>query len=321
MSSALMKLLADRKAQSNRVKTLKPNAGRNRYRILPTWRKIENAPAHLDQEEKEKWAAQFYADFAQHFIKDASGEIKAVIVCAEKTFGEPCSVCDSIEHGLAQHGLDDLTRNRLAEAKSGGRILFNVLHIDSPNPNEPQVLEVAPSVLVGMKGVGGLISLFEEWPDLIDPVKGADIIIEKSGVGRNDTRYGVQVAGGSKPVPPEALKRLHDLDVFVKQSSAEAERRALASISAISGVLAPSARPALAAPSDVPTPVTTVAPWVEEDPTAALATHVTAPAPVAAPAPAPVAAAPAPAAPVAAKPVAKSSLDDDLERMLAELND
>jgi len=317
---ALLALIAQRKAAVSRQKTIKPKDGRNRYRILPGWKANLGDP-------------RFYMDFGQHFVKDALGAIKAVYICVDKTFGKPCQVCDTIAHGI-MNTHDDATKKRLEEAKSSARVLLNVLEIDGPTPTVPQILEVAPSVFNGKKGVGGIIGLFAEWPTMLDPNTGHDIIIEKTGSGKNDTTYSVQIAGSSKPVPAEALTKLHDLDKFVQVESEEAMRRALTSVQAISGLLAAPGglgtggdRPATPAPALPfnPTPsviapppsVTAAAPAV---PTPAVVVAPAAPAAVVQAAAAPVSVPnPAPAANAAPAAPAPSTGDQELDKLLADL--
>jgi hypothetical protein len=329
-----MELLAKRKAATGGAKTIKPKAGRNRYRILPGWR-TNGDPT-------------FFHDFGQHFIKDAAGQVKAVYICADKTFGRPCEVCDAVAQGIAA-STDDVTKKRIEEAKSSGRVLLNVLELDGTQPTVPQILEVAPSVFNGKKGVGGIIALFDEWPNMLDPNTGHDIIVEKSGSGL-DTAYSVQIAGSSKPVPAEALTKLVDLDAYVMQENAQAQQRALASVRAVAGLPAPTQTYAPAAlPPGAANAYTAQepAPWEADDtldigslsnPVAAAAVAQ----PVAAPAPAPAApaatvevaaavaavatqpvAAAAPAAvaqPVAAAaPAAAGTGDPELDALLAGL--
>lgn len=234
-SDALAKLLENRKqATSSFTKTIKPEPGRGRYRILPGWRKPD-AAGNVDP--------TFYHDFGQHFIKDAAGTLKAVYICTEKTYGKECDYCrmlaDAITATQSNGGGDEMV-NRLKNAQSKSRILLNVLHLDGKTPTVPQILEIAPSVFDGKRSrgggeaVGGIVGLFSEWPNLLDPNTGHDIIIERSGNGL-DTQYSVQIAGSSKPVPAEALEKLNDLDKFVAQESAERARKALVQIAAISG--------------------------------------------------------------------------------------
>jgi hypothetical protein len=146
-------------------------------------------------------------------------------------------VCEAVAQGIAA-STDDVMKKRIEDAKSSGRVLLNVLELDGSQPTVPQILEVAPSVFNGKKGVGGIISLFDEWPNMLDPMSGNDIIIEKSGAGL-DTAYGVSVAGSSRPVPPEVLTKLNDLDAYVMQENEQAQMRALASVRAVAGLPAP----------------------------------------------------------------------------------
>jgi gp32 DNA binding protein like len=234
MSNALMALIAQRKAATSRQNTLKPPAGRSRYKILPGWRKDDSKGPR----------EQFYQDFGQHFLKNAAGEIKSVYVCVDKTYGRPCPICDMVAQGIT-NSVDDAEKKRMEDARASGRVLLNVLHLDGQQPNTVQVLEVPPSVFNGKKGVGGIINLFTDWPNLLN-VDGdglCDIVIEKSGTGMN-TEYAVSAVPG-KPVNPAVLNQLHDLDAFVAQESGEGQQRALAAVSALTGLLPAPSRPSL----------------------------------------------------------------------------
>jgi hypothetical protein len=228
-TQTLMELLAARKAQTSGATTIKPKAGRNRYRVLPGWRKNGDVT--------------FFHDFGQHFIKDAAGAVKAVYICTDKTFGKPCEICDAVAMGI-QMSTDDATAKRIKDTGSSGRVLLNVLELDGTSPTIPQVLEVAPSVFNGKKGVGGILGLFGEWPNMLDPVAGQDIIVNKAGAGL-DTVYAVEIAGASKPVPPEALLKLVDIDAYVAQENAQAAQRALSATRAMAGLPPVSASPAI----------------------------------------------------------------------------
>jgi hypothetical protein len=203
-------------------------------------------------------------------------------------------VCAAVNNGII-NSVDDLTKKRLMDAQSSSRVLLNVLHIDGPTPEEPQILEVAPSVFNGAKGVGGIISLFDEWPDLLHPLRGNDIIIEKSGTGM-ETRYGVQVAGASKPVPLACLPKIANLDKFVAAEQEEAFRKALTSVSSITGLLPP------------PSMKDTEELFDDVLPDVGISGGVTVVDPK------PAAAAPAPAA-----LAATGGLDDELDKLLADL--
>lgn len=213
----LMELLRQKKKDMSRGKrTIKPLPGRNKYRILPTWRTTGDPV--------------FYHDFGQHFIKDTTDVLKAVYMCVDKTFGHSCPVCDQIARGIMA-SKDDVTTKALKGAEASHRVLLNVLALDSDTPTEPQVLEVSPTVFTGILG------LIEEWGvDMIDLDKGTDIIVNREGTGLL-TKYTVQVAAKSNPVPASVMKKIENLDEFVAQESAAVAQKALASVSQVAGLL------------------------------------------------------------------------------------
>lgn len=259
MSAALLAMINARKAAVSRIKTIKPALGRNRYRILPGWRVAAKAPAHLGTvpnaegvSEVDLWLSQFYLDFGQHFLKDATGKVVAVALCPEKTYGKPCKVCDEVNRGIinSKNAGDKPTELRLMEALSGASILLNVLALDTPTPMTPEVLAVAPSIFNGKKGVGGIISLFTDWPKLVSlggPGDGcADIIIEKAGAGKEGTTYSVAAVPTSVTLTPAIVALAKDLDQFVvNEDNSQSAARALSSVSAISGLLPAPSSPSM----------------------------------------------------------------------------
>jgi hypothetical protein len=217
MAKDLMALLREKKnAMGRGNRTIRPSKDRNLYRILPNW---------LGDAE-----AAFYHDFGQHFIKDAAGDLKAVYMCVDKTYGRPCDICDQISKGI-MHSTDDAVIKALENGRSSGRILLNVLDLEGDNPGQPQVLEVGSSIF------GSLLTLFDEWgTDLIDLEKGQNIVIHKAGSGLT-TKYSVQIAAKSLPVKSDVMKKIVNLDDFVAQESEEVARRALGAVSGVAGLL------------------------------------------------------------------------------------
>lgn len=289
--SSLMELLKQKKAaltSNNRQKTVKPNDGRTRWRILPSWRAADAENAEI-----------FYHDFGQHFIKDSTGTLKAVYVCVNRTFDKPCQICGAIEHAIAT-SRDDTMVELLKESKAGHRILVNALAIDSPNPTDPVILELAPSVFASILGI------IEEWGiEALSLDKGNDVIIERVGKGLL-TKYTVQVAAKSAAVDPSVMKRIANLDEYVAQESTEAANRALTNLSAVAGLLPASvaSKPA-SAPVDHLRDIT-----MDDDPLPDEVKPSAKPASVAA-----TTASAAPAAPAAAA----GDDDDELNALLAEL--
>lgn len=228
MTSALLELLKKKKQSmtaNRRAKTVKPTDGTSRFRILPGW--DAKNPA-------------FYHDFGQHFIKDSTGELKAIYMCVDKTYGKPCSICDAISKGINASS-DDAMIELLKEARSTGRVLMNALHVNGENPSEPVILEVAPTVFEA------IIGLIQEWgAEVIDLERGMDIIIERNGKGKL-TKYAVQIASKSAKVDPAIMKKITNLDEYVAQESEENATRALTNLAAISGYLSSPTRPSLPA--------------------------------------------------------------------------
>jgi hypothetical protein len=316
-SNALLDLINQRRAAFTRTKTIKPEPGRNRYRVLPSWR--------LNAEGKRDLFGQFWMDFGQHFLKGDDGKIKAVAICADKTFNKPCDVCQLVAAGIASAD-NDMLIARLKDAVSSKRILLNVLWRDNGgkcDPNVPQLLEVPVSVLEGKKGAGGLLSLYTEWPNLLNLADGLDVIVEKVGTGKEGTSYSVQIASGSTPVDVSVLDKLHDLDKFVTAEDEQSKQRALTTLHSMGGISlpAPVVQPQLAAPGMIAPSNPLGGPSTIEG----TATVVAPAAPAAAPAaPAAVAPAPAAVAPVAAAPAAPAATttttgDPALDALLADI--
>lgn len=214
--------------EKNRPKAEKIRDGRNRYRLLPGWRK--NGDPTFDH------------SFGQHFIKDATGAIVAVYVCTSHTFGNSCQICDAIRAGFRAKP-DPTTEELLKEAGASKQILVNMLHRDGKEPNKPMVFGLPVSVYEDIFKV--IEQYWEDGVNALDLDTGVDLIIDRTGSGIN-TRYSVMVAPKSSPVSKDVLNNLVDLDEYVKQESEQGLVKALAAMSNVSGLLA---APATAAPT------------------------------------------------------------------------
>lgn len=219
MTTSLMDLINKKKQEidsNNRAKTAKVPDGRSRWRILPGWR-------------ADKSDATFFHDFGAHYVKDATKAVKAVYVCTEKTFGRPCDICSTVANAMA-HSHDDVTTNLLKEAGASARVLLNALQVDGATPNVPQILELAPTAF------NQIITIMQEWGDILDLNTGHDIVIERSGKGIG-TKYVVQVAAKSQPVSPEIDAKKTDLDKYVAQESEAGKVKAITQVNAVAGLL------------------------------------------------------------------------------------
>lgn len=225
--ATLKEMMAAKKAQiaqnsGKGEKTVTPQVGSTRYRILPSWRELSD-PA-------------FYHDFGQHFIRDKKGVlVVGYIVCAEKTFAKPCVICDAIREGIFDATTDE-EKALLKGANARDRVLLNVLDIDK-DASTPIILELTGGTF------DQLIDIYQQNADkenesfniLTDINEGVDIIITRTGVGLK-TEYSIQPAiKGSKPVSAAILAKLNDLDKFVVQEQALGIAKATAGVKAILG--------------------------------------------------------------------------------------
>jgi hypothetical protein len=226
MNENLMALIRDKKNQlkvqsGQRERPTKPQDGKNQFRILPTWRKE---------------GEQFWHDFGQHYIKGLDTKVKAVNICADRTFGKPCAVCDGLANAMNSATNDDVIA-ALKDAKPSSRVLVNALNRSawSQDANTPVILELAPSVFQNVIEI--MDTWGEEGMDMLSLDEGMDILITRKGQGKQTTEYTVQPAPKSAKVSPETLKRLHDLDAYVALESNDERNRALTAIHAIVGIL------------------------------------------------------------------------------------
>lgn len=224
-ATKLMALMKDKKAALKpKAKTLKPNPGANRYVVLPGWRKGDE---HI-----------YFHEFGQHFIKNEAGELQAVYLCLDATFGRPCPVCDGISKAMKMTDDDD-TIKTLEEAVAGHKkqtYLLNVLALDSDDPNTPQILELKKSAF------GQLVETVEEWGmALFDPTEPQVIVVNRDGKGLN-TKYSVQISPKKQALPKGVMDKLNNLDEYVRQENEEQQRRALTAINSVVGLL-PAAAP------------------------------------------------------------------------------
>jgi hypothetical protein len=307
--SALLELLKQKKQAidaSRKGRTAKIPDGTSRWRFLGSWRGAADPT--------------FWHDFGQHFVKDASGTVKAIYICTEKTFNRPCAVCEAVAAGI-KGATDDATLKIVSDAKSGSRVLVNAMQLDSDKPHEVHILELPPTVFEQ------LVTIATEWEEGEAGILGAtgrDLTITRTGTGKN-TKYVVQVSPKTTEVPASAFKP-HNLDEYVAQESVEQQQRAIAQVRASAGLL-----PAPASTSGLPLAAAGAAMLVEEEPAAAPPPRRAAPAaafedvpdfveePAAAPprrAAAPAAATPAPAP---AAPAAAGGGDQELDDLLASL--
>ncbi len=268
-TAKLMELMKNKKsALKQKAKTLKPNPGANRYVLLPGWRKGEE---HV-----------WFHDFGQHFIKNSAGEIQAVHVCTDKTYGNPCAICDGLAAAM-RSTVDDDMQALLKEAAARQTYLFNVLALDTSESATPQILEVPKSVFTQF------VELIEEWgANVFDPSEPQIVTVSRDGKGLN-TKYSVQISPKKHAMPAGVFSKLNNLDEYVKQENEEQQRRALTAINRVAGLLPSADVPRTAATTSIGMDAETVSARRE--------------------------------AAVAAPTATEVALDDELDAMLGDLTD
>lgn len=209
--------------------TIKPKQGKNEYVLAGPWN---------DQ-------GDWHHNFGTHFIKDETDTLQAVYICADRTHGQPCTICKTMAEAQRTVGASNPEVSELIKKSyAAQQYLVSVLELNGSTPDTPQVLQL------GKKAFEQLVTLVENWTEQVfDPQNPQVIIIERSGTTQNDTTYTVQVSPRrqtlKKPLEPI------NLGDFVKQESEAAEKKALNAMRQIGGL---SGAPRLAAPRRADTP-------------------------------------------------------------------
>lgn len=206
---------ASKKAASNSfTRTAKPKSGRSVWRILPGW--------------DSKNPNQFFHAYGQHFIKDLEGKLKVVIGCPDKTFDEPCEICDAISEA-ARNAPNDKMREKILESRSTQRFLFNAINVDE-DPNKVEILEVGSGLF------RDIIANITEDEGLIDADLGRDFVINREGTGLN-TRYSLAVRGKDKSIKvnKSILMSLNDLEQYVTEDFDAKKTKALNALGMATG--------------------------------------------------------------------------------------
>lgn len=219
--SALKAKQQELKNKTGREKTVKPPAGSSRWRILPNWKDDPNA--------------LFSHDYGQHFIKDFSGTVKAVYVCTLRTFNKPCPICEAMARA-ATSASDENAKKLIEEARAQQVYLVNAVRKTDKGVYEKEVSILA----LPMTAFNALVTVATQYAesdelDIFDPVKGYDVIIDRSGTGPKNTKYTVMVAPKSSAIDAEYLAKRVDLEQYCDQEYEQGKTAALVALAAVSG--------------------------------------------------------------------------------------
>lgn len=144
-----------------------------------------------------------------HFVKDPSNTVKAVSVCNNKTYNEPCSICDAIsEHYSAVlssgHDKDSAQAKYVKNAYAGQRYLVNVVGVRTGKSkktgkkvtvhnSQSEVLDLPSGVWNDIFSIAATYAeMYDE--NIFDLDEGRDVVITRTGSGKDSTSYTVNVA-------------------------------------------------------------------------------------------------------------------------------
>jgi len=206
---------ASKKAASSQFqRTAKPKPGRSVWRILPGW--------------DSKNPNQFFHAYGQHYIKDMDGKLKIVIGCPDKTFDEPCEICDAVSEA-ARNAPNDKMREKILDSRSTQRFLFNAINVDDDD-SKVEILEVGSGLF------RDIVANIQEDESLIDAAEGRDFVINREGTGLN-TRYSLAVRSKDKSisVSKSVLMTLNDLEQYVTEDFDAKKTKALNALGVATG--------------------------------------------------------------------------------------
>jgi len=227
-----MSLLDQIKAKQKEMESKKardfsvsPPPGNSRWRILPHWSgDAEQLPVH---------------DFGQHFIKDPiKKEVQAVVVCAAKTYGTECEVCTQIEtlSALAMASNQENEANVLKDARAAQKHLVNAVRWEKGKGYDEEVVQLSLPMTAFEQLMLHVENYLIEGVNIFDMAEGIDVIIVRSGSGRNTT-YTVLPAPKSTAIDAKYLEKGVNLEDFVNQINEEKTRKALAALRGTAGAL------------------------------------------------------------------------------------
>jgi hypothetical protein len=213
------------------MKTWKPPMGKSKIRILPSWRDPSR-----EKEAETGIPEQFWHDYGQHFVKtEKNGKVHAVHVCMDKTYGEPCDICQAIGTSIKQCDDDDLVEI-LKESNSQQKFLMNVLVQSDKNLTDPVVMEIGATIFNALSEC--IIDYAGDDVDALSLTEGTDFTITRSGSGF-DTKYVVTPAPKSTVVDEAMLTKLTNLDNVVNQANETKKKQALEGIGQVVGIMPP----------------------------------------------------------------------------------
>jgi hypothetical protein len=170
--------------------------GKNTLRVLPPWNK----------------EGVFYHDSIIHF---GIGPNKKSAVCISDS-EKGCPVCNLVQK--YSEDVDDQKKAKAKDMSARNRVLLNVIDRE----NEAQGIQIWAT---SEQNLGKLLTFFAdpEWGDFTHPEEGFDVIIERTGTGKTDTRYDLRLTRKPSPIGMKGWQtKMNKLDeVFKRKKRSE----------------------------------------------------------------------------------------------------
>jgi len=171
---------------------------------------------------KQGWPSPFVIQH-QHFIELPGSDRPVTFACPKMHEGKLCIVCakaDKLE--TSGNGRDAKMAQRLRPNK---RIMANVV-ADPGNPEQPvQIWAFGKQVYDQLKSIR---QDDENGGNFLDPMNGFNLSINRTGTGKNDTKYVVTAARAqSKLMNMDWIATQKDLRLYVRIPTEEQQRRLL----------------------------------------------------------------------------------------------
>jgi hypothetical protein len=188
--------ILDQKAARQKAK-MKLVVGRNLVRILPPWGPHIRSP--------------FYETYVHYLPNPNDPAKKTATVCPRKTRASKlCASCDKASELYRSQGQASKTAG---DFTAGHRILANVIDLQNPALGV-LVAEYAPGIY------GDILTLMlgsgpdddTALGDISHPDRGYNMVIDREGTGKTDTRYKVRFSKAPSPIADRSwLGALNDL--------------------------------------------------------------------------------------------------------------
>lgn len=176
----------------------KPKEGKSVIRILPPWN---------DE-------GEFYFETALHYGFQVDGKNRAY-PCLKALGEKECPACDMYKQ-LNEGSKED---KELAKALQPRR-KFYVNVIDRANPSSVQIWGFSSKTLRTLLGY----IQDPDWGDFTDPEEGNDVVVEREGTGRMDTKYSYRIKPKASAIDVEGWEgMMHDLSSEVVEEISEEE--------------------------------------------------------------------------------------------------